>query len=365
MQDDDRNEANPANGDGQPEDEPQSGEAGVPASVTFMEMMRDAAARAAGDSQAQAVQNAALQGMAPDTAVDDLELQPEKSDAEYAAAMQQQRDRRVQRRRTRRRRRTVGVLGGVIRTVIVTIAAAGLVATIFTWWTPSAFLQNDVRQELGAAIATSVVTLAPTNVPTPNWLRRIGVVSGHRGPANDPGKTCDDGLTEAEVNFNVAQLIVRNLRGLGYTVELLDEFDPRLENYEAAALVSIHANACEEYDEFISGYMISTAAARLNARGVDDLLVDCVSRHYAIASGLERIEGVTEDMSGYHTFNEIHPRTPTAIIELGYLRSNRALLTETPDVLARGVTDGILCFLEPGSLNQPPTATAVPPEGES
>nr|PZN56902.1 MAG: hypothetical protein DIU68_05340 [Chloroflexota bacterium] len=203
-------------------------------------------------------------------------------------------------------------------------------ATIFTIWTPTAFLSNNVREELSVAIATSIVTVQPTALPTPNFLRRIGIVSGHRGPENDPGAVCPDGLTEAEINFNVAQLVVRNLRGRGYTVDLLDEFDPRLDGYQAAALVSIHANTCQTWPngEVVSGYLIAAAAARITARGNDQVLVDCIDRHYAAATGLQKREGVTVDMTDYHTFREIDPFTPAAIIELGFmlvLYTNRTL----------------------------------------
>lgn len=277
---------------------------------------------------------------------------------EYEDALEEQRERRVKRRKTRARRRTVGVIGGLVRSLLVTLVAAGLMATIFTWYTPSGLISSEVRQGLSVAIATSAVSAAqPTAMPTPNWLRRIGVVAGHRGPENDPGAVCPDGLTEAEINFNVAQLVVRNLRSRGYTVDLLDEFDLRLDGYQAAALVSIHANTCQEWPgEVVSGYLIAAAAARVTARGNDQLLVECVARHYGSASGLPRREGVTVDMTDYHTFREIHSLTPAAILELGFMLADRDVLTNQPDSLARGITDGILCFMEPGT---PPTQPAA------
>ena len=44
-------------------------------------------------------------------------------------------------------------------------------------------------------------------------LRRVGVVSGHRGiyPGTglpDPGAVCEDGLTEVEVNAQIAEKVV-------------------------------------------------------------------------------------------------------------------------------------------------------------
>ena len=49
---------------------------------------------------------------------------------------------------------------------------------------------------------------------------------------------CEDGLRENDINFAVASKVVLALRQRGYSVLLLDEFDPRLEDFQAAALVS-------------------------------------------------------------------------------------------------------------------------------
>ncbi|MFN8377670.1 MAG: N-acetylmuramoyl-L-alanine amidase [Anaerolineae bacterium] len=265
----------------------------------------------------------------------------------------------VKRRSTARRRgaATLGFMGGFTRTVLIVLVAAGLTATIFTWFTPNEFINQDVRSELGAAIATSAATGIPTVQPTPNWARRIGIVSGHRGPENDPGAVCPDGLTEAEINFNVAQLVVGKLRALGYTVDLLDEFDTRLDGYQAAVLVSIHSNTCRNFGEVVSGYLISGPSARVTVRDEDRRLVECISENYAVASGLSRRDGVTEDMTDYHNFREIDATTPAAILELGFMLADRQALTERQDALAQGISSGVQCFLEPG----PPSYFASTP----
>ncbi len=349
----------------------------IPASVAFMEMMRQAAAKAEASkpqptSAAEQLfkrpiqpsdfhQRTTATTATATTTVPGLENPKAKSDQQRQAEIEEQRIRRVKRRKAKRRRQTVGVLGGIIRTLVVVVIAAGLMATIFAWWTPSQFIADDVKQELSVAQATSQSTVIPTSIPTPNWLRKVGIVSGHRGPQvpPDPGAVCPDGLTEAEINFAVAQLVVRNLRGRGYSVDLLDEFDPRLDNYQAAALVSIHANTCQDFGELVSGYLIARASSRVG-RGTDDLLVDCVARYYAQSTGLQRREGVTVDMTDYHTFREIHPLTPASIIELGFLLADRTVLTENQEAMAQGITDGIVCFLEP---SQPPTIETPLPTG--
>jgi N-acetylmuramoyl-L-alanine amidase len=162
-----------------------------------------------------------------------------------------------------------------------------------------------------------------------------------------------------DINFNVATLIVQNLRARGYRAELLDEFDPRLDEYQAAALVSIHANDCRDYGELVSGFLVSKAAARPEG-GEDTRLAECIGQQYAAITGLERRPGVTADMTDYHSFREISIVTPAAIIELGFMLGDRQLLTERPDLLAQGVTEGIICYLQPGELTSP--ATPVPAE---
>jgi hypothetical protein len=48
-------------------------------------------------------------------------------------------------------------------------------------------------------------------------------------------------------------------------------------------------------------------------------------------------------MTNYHTFREIHQHTPAAIIELGFMLADRALLTGQPELLGQAVNDAILC----------------------
>ncbi len=270
------------------------------------------------------------------------------SEDELAAKMEAQRIRRIRRRQERQQKRRVGIIGGFLRTALITVIAAVLASTIFTWFTDPEFFTSNVVTGLQVVDSTSVVVAAPMTptafAVTPNWARRIGIVSGHRGPENDPGAVCDDGLTEREINFAVAQLVVLSLRERGYSVDLLDEFDPRLNAYQAAALVSIHANDCQDYGEFVSGYLVARAAAR-PAGGLDDILAECIARDYGTAVGIQRRFSLTIDMTDYHTFREIHPLTPAAILELGFMRGDRDLLVNQQETLAEGITNGILCFL--------------------
>jgi N-acetylmuramoyl-L-alanine amidase len=352
----------------------------IPASVAFMEMMRQAAARsqlpvtpeapledraALISSERRARRGGSMAGVEAAAAA----LQPIQTinhAGDDASPAQPGQVRRV-RRKTRRTSATTP-LGGVLRSIIIILVAAGLTATILTWFTPQQQLRQDVRDELSAALATSeFATFAPTAQPTPNWLKQIGIVSGHRGgDVYDPGAVCTDAAgspvrpNENDINFSVATLVVDNLRAMGYSVDLLDEFDPRLDNYQAAALVSIHANTCTEWpgNEVVSGFLIAGPAARTSMRGNDELLVGCIADHYHAMTELVRRPGVTRDMTHYHNFREIHPLTPAAILELGFMRADWDLLSTQPDLMARAVTNGVLCFVDPGLAPTRPAPAA-------
>lgn len=170
----------------------------------------------------------------------------------------------------------------------------------------------------------------------------VGIVSGHKG--YDPGAVCPDGLTEAQVNYTAALEVVDLLERRGVQTDLLDEFDDRLADYQADALVSIHADSC----------MVPSATGFKVARVTDsaipeaeDRLVACLNQEYATYTGLPQHPGsITDNMTNYHAFREIDSHTPGAIIEIGFLLDDRYILEHKPKLVARGIAAGILCFLE-------------------
>ncbi len=279
-------------------------------------------------------------------------------EAARAEKVQQSRERRAQRRRERRTNaRHSSSFSNAIQALIMVAVAAVLIATIFTFWTPANFLSDETREGLRPAYATLSAQSPPTLVPTPVWMRRIGIVSGHWGPhpstgRSDPGAVCADGLTEAQINRNVAQLVVQALSGRGYDVDLLDEWDPRLDGYQASALVSIHADSCHHFEQpGATGFKVAPPSGRTSARADDMRLYECMIRHYGEITDLPLHPSLTRDMTEYHSFQEISPVTPAGIIELGFLYEDRAILENNPEILAEGIVAGILCFLE----NAPPT----------
>ena len=182
----------------------------------------------------------------------------------------------------------------------------------------------------------------PTPIPTSPGPLPIGVVSGHLG--SDSGAVCDGNIQEVNVNFTISERVVFTLQALGYEVELLGEFDNRLQGYRGRALISIHADSCM-YPE-ATGFKI----ARVEDSAVpelEDRLVSCLTSRYQEATGLDFHPGsITPDMTHYHVFYDIDPETPAAIIEVGFLAADRDLLLNRQDLVAQGIVDGLLCFLE-------------------
>ncbi len=190
-------------------------------------------------------------------------------------------------------------------------------------------------------VETSEDTTEASAVP------RIGIVAGHW--EHDNGASCPDGLTEVEVNLEVAEHVVRSLRGLGYQVDLLKEYDERLTGYLADALISIHADSCQRFPNATpppTGFKVASVVDSLVPEE-EQRLVNCLTEAYAERTGLPFHENsITGHMTGYHTFYAIDGQTPGAIIETGFLWLDRELLTQHPDIVAQGIVDGIVRFLE-------------------
>jgi len=273
--------------------------------------------------------------------------------------------RRARRERERRRPPSGPARTGLqmVRTILLVLAAAVLVSTIFSLWTRPTFLPDDFRAGLNQVQATQMlVNIQPTPLPTDVREIRIGIVAGHSGQPQDemfeedPGAVCPDGLTELSINTAVARQVVAALQRDSYNVDLLEEFDPRLRNYRADVLVSIHTNDCSNYGPAGTGYNAASAAARQTTRGADERLLDCLIYQYGATTGLPRHYGITDDMTLYHTFAEVSDDTPTAIIELGYMLNDRAILTQQQELIAQGIANGVRCFLRPDVYGRPPSA---------
>lgn len=194
---------------------------------------------------------------------------------------------------------------------------------------------------LNAPTPTATVAPAPSLIVTPH-TPRIGVIAGHSG--SDSGAICADGLQEVDVNRDIARRVVALLTQRGWVVDLLDEFDVRLNGYQADALLSIHADSCNVPGK--TGFKVTRAEAGFQPPSAD-ALVDCLTRYYAARTALAFDPyTITYDMTRYHAYYEIDRNTPAAIIEAGFLLDDRDLLTQRSDVVALGIVDGMVCFIE-------------------
>ena len=230
-----------------------------------------------------------------------------------------------------------------IYVIPVVIGVAFVVATLFTLWTDPGLLPVNLRKSLTLGAApqqTAPVEAAVT--PTVRTRPLIGIVAGHSG--NDSGAVCVDGLTERSINETVAAYIQQSLVDKGFDVEILEEFDDRLTGYRASTLVSIHADSCDYINDLATGYKVSAPLSNPHPEQAARLTA-CLRNRYAQVTGLTLHNSVTTDMTSYHAFSEINADTPAAIIEVGFLNLDRALLTQKPELVAKGISDGILCFL--------------------
>ncbi len=200
---------------------------------------------------------------------------------------------------------------------------------------------------VGLAVQRGTLTLGGTltglgrltGLPNlPRW--QVAIVAGHRG--FDSGAVCEDGLTEVSITTAVAAQTAQGLRARQVFVQVLDEYDPRLQGLRSEALISIHVDSCVP----LSGFKVS-APATSDIPAADERLRGCLEQAYAAATGLAvHAATITEDMTGYHAFQRMAGDTPGAIIEIGFLGGDRLLLTEEQPRIVTGIVDGVICFLQ-------------------
>lgn len=227
--------------------------------------------------------------------------------------------------------------------IFLLVAAAGMLA-IYLYFNPD---PGDAT-----AIVQAVQGESPFNVPLFGGAAadqttqptssgpRIGLIAGHKD--SDSGAVCPDGLTEAEINLDIAQRVAISLASRGIASDILAEFDPRLAVYQGDALISIHADSCAEINSSTSGFKI--AASPFND---SNLLEQCILQQYYLTTGLAyHAHTITPHMTDYHVFRTIETRLPALIIEVGFMNLDRTLLTSDAHIPADGLVQGILCFLE-------------------
>jgi|GraSoiStandDraft_41_1057321.scaffolds.fasta_scaffold473804_3 hypothetical protein len=238
--------------------------------------------------------------------------------------------------------------------VIVVVLLAAFVA-LDQWRTAQPVLTQ-------AMLPAGATTAAAAGRNTPQPRTRLGIIPGHNrvrkvggefervlepdpvtGMPPDPGATCKDGPSEADITWNVARRVADELKREGpMSAELLSEFDPlrARDKFFGLALISIHVDAClKDFSGFKVAHIAQSSVPQL-----EDALVNCLRDDYKAATNLqEHTNTITPDMQYYHAFNEITPTTPGAIIELGFMNDDKELLKQG-DLPVKGLLDGIRCF---------------------
>ena len=238
------------------------------------------------------------------------------------------------------------ILGRNIPVVIfLVVAFVGMVA-VYLYFSPA-----DASAEV-IALGNSMDSLsAPLYKPVPDRqvLQRvaqspgpilIGVISGHKGFGG--GSLCADGLSEVQVNQNIAEKVVNRLQTDGIKAVLLDEFDSRFGAFAGTAVVSIHSDSCDYINDLATGYKIAPSSY------TDSLALEaCLEQAYGAATGMRyHANTITPEMTDYHAFRELPPGVPSAIIEVGFMNLDREMLTTNADRPVTGVVNGIECYLD-------------------
>jgi len=234
---------------------------------------------------------------------------------------------------------------GSLQTVFI---YAFLIASLFTLFTPNNLFSGQSLNRMFQAWQANPSNVAqPVINPVINPSGRIGIVAGHW--KNDAGAVCPNGLEEVDVNLTIASLVQQKLAKEGYQVDLLEEFDSRLSQYQAMALISIHSDSCDFISTDATGFKVAAALESAFPEKTDRLS-GCLIDRYSATTKLTYRAGNTNDMTYYHAFSEVNTETPAVIIEVGFLNLDQQILTQQPDLIADGIVKGLLCYIRNESI---------------
>lgn len=133
-----------------------------------------------------------------------------------------------------------------------------------------------------------------------------------------------------------------------------------LTGYIAPVVVSIHNGSCEYEGDTATGFKIATALGTKNYGAADKLNICLINQYTSLTGLIQNYNKTTPDMTNFHTFNELDPATVAVVMEAGYLNLDRQILTEKPELIAKGISAGILCYMEQISPPVEEQATDVP-----
>lgn len=229
----------------------------------------------------------------------------------------------------------------VARMVQTVISIAILMATLFTLWNPYKMFSSQITVLPTPANKMQNTVTAPI---------RVGIHVGHY--RHNEGFQCPDGIKEVDVNYVIANKVSLLLAASGIMVDVLQEYDLKLINYKADALVSIHTRSCTDPSAAQSGFFIKNSLSSTNVDKANTLAA-CLGEQYQLNSGLVfQYEPINEQDPSSHIFVDINAQTTAVLIETGSLAVDRGVIISSSDRAASGITAGILCFLKAEQLIQ-------------
>lgn len=195
----------------------------------------------------------------------------------------------------------------------------------------------------------------PKNVPT--GPRRVAIQAGHWKSDEAPDELRRlipqtgaewEGVTEVEINLDIAQRVGIILNSKGIAVDILPTTIPV--GYVADAFVALHGDSDGVGSN--SGFKMAHGARR---GPYEDALLNDIKDAYGAATGLDYDPThISRNMTGYFAFNwsrfqhAVAAHTPAVILEMGYVSNDddRALMLDRADLVASAIAAGITKFLD-------------------
>lgn len=215
-------------------------------------------------------------------------------------------------KRKRKNDETYSLWGTLFSAIVIAMVAA-------------AFGLFFVEQDSPTPLSSASANLDQTN--------RIGLFVGHHSYETDHGAICADGLTERDINAQIADQLYADLTAQGYTVDMFYDFSNELNGYRADLLLALHVYGC--MDNLEGGYR----HVNLN----DSSALNTCLNEYEEATSLERRYDA-EYTNRYYRFQQTAETTPVLTIEMGMLEADRYLLTQQQDIVVTGLANTINCF---------------------
>lgn len=221
---------------------------------------------------------------------------------------------------------------------------------------PAAATEIGAQPEPEGATGAFYTRLSP---PVLDGPRRVGIQAGHWLTEEVPPElwrlrdqtgSAAAGVQEVDINRDVAERTRAILEARGVAVDVLPATIPP--GYVADAFVALHADG--DAAGAARGFKIAHSARRTP---YENDLVALLRENYAAATDLpydDDPEHRTLNMTSYYAFTwqrVVHatsPFTPSAIVEMGYVTNgaDRELLTGSADLVAAGIAEAILRFLD-------------------